>query len=252
MIIAAKLVCLVIWIGAATSKLNKHFPFVISTMMSNNPVFRPQVDQAQVLRALPRRPAARAGCRGGSRTSAPRSRGWCRWCCSSATAAGHRDRRIRHGVLPLRHPVGDPDGGAAGVERLHDVLRARTVRRPRRSGPGRPAQPVADRAVRRASPAPSWWETCSRARSRSCPACGTTRATGTPRCGASSRRRTQKIAAGIVAIASMPAAQMEKFYGSRETAEMYQYMGYAFRSLQHPRPGDVHAGAPCDGRGERG
>jgi hypothetical protein len=41
----------------------------------------------------------------------------------------------------------------------------------------------------------------------------------------------QKIAAGIVAIASMPAAQMEKFYGSRETAEMYQYMGYAFRAF---------------------
>lgn len=42
MIIAAKLICLTIWIGAATSKLNKHFPFVISTMMSNNPVFRPK------------------------------------------------------------------------------------------------------------------------------------------------------------------------------------------------------------------
>ncbi|MBV9723064.1 MAG: DUF3556 domain-containing protein, partial [Mycobacterium sp.] len=42
MILGAKLVCLVIWLGAATSKLNKHFPFVISTMMSNNPVFRPR------------------------------------------------------------------------------------------------------------------------------------------------------------------------------------------------------------------
>ena len=40
-----------------------------------------------------------------------------------------------------------------------------------------------------------------------------------------------KIENGIVAIASMPAAQMEKFYGSKETAEMYQYMGYAFRSF---------------------
>ncbi|MFY1621374.1 DUF3556 domain-containing protein, partial [Micromonospora sp. WMMD736] len=39
-IIAAKLVCLTIWLGAATSKLNKHFPFVISTMMSNNPLIR--------------------------------------------------------------------------------------------------------------------------------------------------------------------------------------------------------------------
>src|SRR6201992_1212691 len=28
--------------GAATSKLNKHFPFVISTMMSNNPLARPR------------------------------------------------------------------------------------------------------------------------------------------------------------------------------------------------------------------
>ena len=54
MIIAAKLVCLVIWLGAATSKLNKHFPFVISTMMSNNPVFRPRWIKRQVLRALPR------------------------------------------------------------------------------------------------------------------------------------------------------------------------------------------------------
>ena len=42
LILGAKLVCLVIWLGAATSKLNKHFPFVISTMMSNNPMFRPR------------------------------------------------------------------------------------------------------------------------------------------------------------------------------------------------------------------
>ncbi|MFC9435263.1 DUF3556 domain-containing protein [Nocardia sp. NPDC057030] len=40
MIVAAKVVFLVIWMGAATSKLNKHFPFVVSTMMSNSPVFR--------------------------------------------------------------------------------------------------------------------------------------------------------------------------------------------------------------------
>jgi len=42
MIIGAKVVFLVIWTGAATSKLNKHFPFVVSTMMSNSPVFRPR------------------------------------------------------------------------------------------------------------------------------------------------------------------------------------------------------------------
>lgn len=42
MILGLKLVCLTIWMGAATSKLTRHFPFVISTMMSNNPVFRPR------------------------------------------------------------------------------------------------------------------------------------------------------------------------------------------------------------------
>jgi len=41
-LIAAKLACVVIWMGAATSKLTKHFPFVVSTMMSNSPVMRPR------------------------------------------------------------------------------------------------------------------------------------------------------------------------------------------------------------------
>ena len=39
-IVAAKLVCLAIWLGAGTSKLTRHFPFVVSTMMSNSPVMR--------------------------------------------------------------------------------------------------------------------------------------------------------------------------------------------------------------------
>ncbi|WP_067890612.1 DUF3556 domain-containing protein [Nocardia vaccinii] len=39
-LVAAKLIFMVIWMGAAVSKLNRHFPFVISTMMSNNPLIR--------------------------------------------------------------------------------------------------------------------------------------------------------------------------------------------------------------------
>lgn len=38
MIFAAKLIMVAIWWGAATSKLNHHFPFVVSTMMSNAPL----------------------------------------------------------------------------------------------------------------------------------------------------------------------------------------------------------------------
>ncbi|HEX7321487.1 MAG TPA: DUF3556 domain-containing protein, partial [Mycobacterium sp.] len=41
----------------------------------------------------------------------------------------------------------------------------------------------------------------------------------------------EKISSGIVAIASMPAAQLERFYGSREAAEIPIYMGYAFRGF---------------------
>ena len=39
MIVAAKLIMLCLWWGAATSKLNKHFPFVVATMLSNAPLF---------------------------------------------------------------------------------------------------------------------------------------------------------------------------------------------------------------------
>ena len=38
MIVAAKLIMVAIWWGAATSKLNQHFPYVVSTMMSNAPL----------------------------------------------------------------------------------------------------------------------------------------------------------------------------------------------------------------------
>lgn len=40
MIVAAKIVLLLIWWGAATSKLNHHFPFVVQVMMSNSPLWR--------------------------------------------------------------------------------------------------------------------------------------------------------------------------------------------------------------------
>ena len=52
-VLALKLVCLTIWLGAATSKLNKHFPFVISTMMSNNPVLRPRWIKRRFFESFP-------------------------------------------------------------------------------------------------------------------------------------------------------------------------------------------------------
>ena len=40
-----------------------------------------------------------------------------------------------------------------------------------------------------------------------------------------------KIDENLVAIANMPAAQLEKFYGSKEAAQIPIYMGYAFRAF---------------------
>ena len=119
--------------GAATSKLNKHFPFVISTMMSNNPLIRTKWLKRRFFEKFPDdlRPGPGVAIH---RPLQHRDR--------DAGAAGavvlprwlaDGDRGVRHGLLPLRHPVRDPDGCAVGVERVHDLLRGDAVRRPRRT-----------------------------------------------------------------------------------------------------------------------
>ncbi len=53
MIATAKLFLVLLWSGAATSKLNRHFPYVISVMMSNNPLLRPQAVKRAFFRSYP-------------------------------------------------------------------------------------------------------------------------------------------------------------------------------------------------------
>ena len=62
-VVGAKVVFMVIWIGAATSKLNKHFPFVISTMLANNPFIPSGFLKRSMFRRYPDdlRPSALAG-----------------------------------------------------------------------------------------------------------------------------------------------------------------------------------------------
>lgn len=229
-VIAAKLVCLVIWMGAATSKLNKHFPFVISTMMSNNPVIRPRWIKRKFFEHFPDdlRPGR------ASRVLAHVSTaiemlvplvlffshgGW-------PTAIAAFVMLCFHFGILSAIPMGVPLEwnvfmmfsvlalfvGNAGIG-LGDLsspwplvlfaVSAGTVA-------------IGNLFPRKVSFLPGMryyagnWDTSLWCIKPSADA---------------------KIAQGIVAIASMPAAQMEKFYGSRETAEMYQYMGYAFRSF---------------------
>ncbi|MBE1552591.1 hypothetical protein GGC64_006678 [Mycobacterium sp. OAS707] len=230
MIIGAKLVCLVIWLGAATSKLNKHFPFVISTMMSNNPVFRPRWIKRLFFEHFP--DDLRPG-----RLS--------RWLAHFSTAIeglvplvlffthGGWPTAIAAFVMLCFHfgilssiPMGVPLEwnvfmmfsvlalfiGHAGVG-LGDmttplpvllfVVVAGTV-------------VIGNLFPRKVSFLPGMryyagnWDTglwCVKPSA------------------------AEKIEKHIVSIASMPQAQMERYYGSPETAQMYLYMGYAFRAF---------------------
>ena len=89
MVIGAKVVFMVIWIGAATSKLNRHFPFVISTMLANNPVIPSGPLKRSMFKHYPDdlRPSALAGFIGHFSTAVE---GLVPRCCSSPTATGQR------------------------------------------------------------------------------------------------------------------------------------------------------------------
>ncbi|HVB45879.1 MAG TPA: DUF3556 domain-containing protein [Streptosporangiaceae bacterium] len=53
MIATAKFVMIALWWGAATSKLNQHFPHVVSVMMSNNPLLRAKALKRVFFRSYP-------------------------------------------------------------------------------------------------------------------------------------------------------------------------------------------------------
>ena len=230
MILGAKLVCLVIWLGAATSKLNKHFPFVISTMMSNNPVFRPRFIKRMFFEHFP--DDLRPG-----RLS--------RWLAHFSTAieglvplvlffshggwltaiAAFVMLCFHFGILssiPMGVPlewnvfmmfsvlslfVGHASVGLGDLTTPLPILLFAVV-----AG----TVVVGNLLPRKVSFLPGMryyagnWDTTLWCIKPSADA---------------------KIANGIVAIASMPAAQLEKFYGSKAAAQIPMYMGYAFRAF---------------------
>ncbi|CAN5634993.1 DUF3556 domain-containing protein [soil metagenome] len=230
MIIAAKLVCLVIWIGAATSKLNKHFPFVISTMMSNNPIFRPRWIKRKFFEHFPDdlRPGKASRFLAHFSTAIEglvplvlffTHGGWPTAIAAFVMLCFH------FGILssiPMGVPlewnvfmmfsvlalfVGHSDVGLSDMTSplpiLLFVVVAGTV-------------VIGNLFPRKVSFLPGMryyagnWDTSLWCLKPSA---------------------DEKIAKNIVAIASMPAAQLEKFYGSKEAAQIPMYMGYAFRSF---------------------
>ncbi|OCH80618.1 DUF3556 domain-containing protein [Gordonia sp. UCD-TK1] len=230
MIVAAKLVFLCIWLGAATSKLNKHFPFVIATMMSNNPIWRSPKIKRKFFEDFPDdlRPGRRSRWIAHFSTAVEglvplvlffSHGGW-------VTAVAATIMLIFHfGILssiPMGVPlewnvfmmfgilaifVGHPDIGLADLQSPWPLLlfavSAGTVI-------------IGNLMPRKVSFLPGMryyagnWDTglwCIKPSA------------------------SAKIEQGIVAIASMPAAQLERFCGSPEAAQIPLYMGYAFRSF---------------------
>lgn len=231
MIVAAKIIFVVIWMGAATSKLNKHFPFVIATMMSNNPLVRPRTVKRRFFENFPDdlRPGAPSRLLAHLSTAIEMAvppvlfvshGGW-----PTAVAAGvmvcfhlgilaaipmgvplEWNVFMIFGVLALF--VGHADLGLTDISRpapvaLLFVVSAGTV-------------VMGNLFPHKVSFLPGMryyagnWDTSLW--------CLTPSA-------------EDKINRGIVAIASMPAAQLERFYGSKEAAQIPIYMGYAFRGF---------------------
>lgn len=229
-VIAAKLICLTIWIGAAASKLTKHFPFVISTMMSNNPVFRPRWIKRRFFENFP--DDLRPGWP--SRFVAHFSTaieglvplvlffshgGW-------ATAIAAFVMLVFHFGILSSIPMGVPLEW--NVFMMFSVLALFVGHSGIGLGDLTSPWPIVLFAVvagtvvlgnlfpRKISFLPGMryyagnWDTSLWCVKPSA---------------------AEKIEKGIVAIASMPAAQMERYYGSPEVAQMYLYMGYAFRGF---------------------
>jgi hypothetical protein len=230
MILAAKLVCLVIWIGAATSKLTRHFPFVISTMMSNNPVLRPRWLKRRFFAKFPDdlRP------------------GWpSRLLAHVSTAieglvplvlffAHGTEAALVAAVVMLCFHFGILSSIPMGVPLEwnvfmmfsvvalfigHDDIGLEDMTTPL---PALLAALLVGIVIagnlfpRKVSFLPGMryyagnWDTTLWCMKPSA---------------------AEKIEKNVVSIASMPQAQMQKFFGSPQIAEMYQYMGYAFRGF---------------------
>ena len=227
---AAKLVCLVIWMGAATSKLTKHFPFVISTMMSNSPVVRPRALKRAFFEHFPDdlRPGRLSRALAHISTAIEglvpivllfSHGGWPTAVAAFVMVCFHLGilSAIPMGV-PLEWNVfmifcvlflfvGHADVGLSDMTNALPVILFVVMA----------AIVVAGNLMpRKISFLPGMryyagnWDTTLWCVKPSAEA---------------------KIDSGIVAIANMPAAQLEKFYGSKEAAQIPIYMGYAFRGF---------------------
>ncbi|MBO0879227.1 MAG: DUF3556 domain-containing protein [Mycobacterium sp.] len=231
LIVAAKVVFVVIWMGAATSKLNKHFPFVISTMMSNNPLVRPRSVKRLFFERFPHdlRPGWPSRILAYLSTAIEMCVPLVLFFCHGGwpTAIAAAVMVCFHLGILMAIPMGVPLEwnvfmifGILSLFVAYANLGLANLKCP---------VPVAILFVvivgivvagnlfpRKISFLPAMryyagnWDTTLWCMKPSA---------------------NEKIADAVVTIASMPQAQLERFYGSREAAQIPIYMGYAFRGF---------------------
>ncbi|MCB9442077.1 MAG: DUF3556 domain-containing protein [Mycolicibacterium sp.] len=228
MLIAAKLICIMIWMGAAVSKFNRHFPFVISTMMSNSPVVRPRALKRRFFEHFPDdlRPGRLSRFVAHFSTAVElliplallfSHGGWPTAIAAFVMICFHLGILT---AIPMGVPlewnvfmifcvlelfVGHSGIGLGDLTTVGPLLLTAVLIT---------VVAVGNMFPRKVSFLPGMryyagnWDTSLWCLKPSASA---------------------KITEHIVAIAAMPAAQLEKFYGSPETAQVLQYLGYAFR-----------------------
>ena len=233
LVIAAQLVFFCIWWGAASSKLNRHFPFVVTVMISNTPWNRSRATKRRLYRTTPR-------------TCCPR--GW-------RPAAAHLGTVIEFtlplvliltsggivqtlavagmvifhahifSTFPLAVPLEWNIFMIFGLLFLFGHYGERAVldaRRPAAAGRSSPSPASACRC----------WGTSGRTWSPSYPRCATTPATGRPASGSSGatpgRRRSSTATSSR---RRRPSASSWRSSTSRTLIDVLLYKGLAFRSM---------------------
>ncbi|OBJ67862.1 DUF3556 domain-containing protein [Mycobacterium sp. 1274756.6] len=230
-IIGAKLIFLVIWVGAATSKLNRHFPFVISTMMSNNPLVRPRALKRRFFKNFPDdlRPGWPSKLLAHISTAIEMAvplvlffshGGWPTAIAAFVMVCFHL------GILAAI-PMGVPLEW--NVFMIFGVL-AIFVAHPE-LGLGDLNHPVPVLALFAASAGTVVLGNLLPRKVSFLPGMRYYAGNWDTSLWCLTASAEEKLSRGIVAIASMPAAQLERFYGSKEAAQIPIFMGYAFRGF---------------------
>ncbi|WP_225731435.1 MULTISPECIES: DUF3556 domain-containing protein [unclassified Nocardia] len=229
-LVAAKVVFLVIWLGAALSKLNRHFPFVIATMMSNSPLIRQKSLKRKFFERFPDdlRPGAPSRIIAHTATAIELLVPIALFCTYGGvpTAVAAALLIGFHLAILSAIPMGAPLEW--NVFMIFGVLTLFVAHADRGLGDLRHPVPVAllflvlasiviagNLFPRKVSFLPGMryyagnWDT-------------------TMWCVAPSA--AAKIGAHVVALATMPQAQLERFYG-KDRGQLSMYLGYAFRAM---------------------